>query len=152
MGAQRGVADIAGLMRQLNMVGKKREGTWIALPLLAFKPRKIDRCAMKAGWRAGFHAPHLKPQGTQVLGQRIAGKFAGPAGLDAALGRAVGLDAQAFEAAWQSSWGERLGAVEFSLRLPATLLIIALTWAVMLPLLYRLSAVISATGSAGGRV
>ena len=48
--------------------------------------------------------------------------------------------------------GERLGAVEFSLRLPATLLIIALTWAVMLPLLYRLSAVISATGSAGGRV
>ena len=47
--------------------------------------------------------------------------------------------------------GERLGAVEFGLRLPSTLLIIALTWAVMLPLLYRLSAVISVTGSAGGR-
>ena len=47
--------------------------------------------------------------------------------------------------------GERLGAVEFGLPLPATLVIVGLTWAVMLPVLYLLSSAIATAGSVGGR-
>lgn len=41
--------------------------------------------------------------------------------------------------------GQRLGAVEFGYSLPLTLALIALTWALLFPLLYRLSATL--TGS-----
>ena len=47
--------------------------------------------------------------------------------------------------------GERLGAVEFGLSLPATLAIVGLTWAVFLPVLYRLSSALPPVGPAGGR-
>lgn len=38
--------------------------------------------------------------------------------------------------------GQRLGAVTFGYSLPVTLVIVALTWGILLPALYRLSAVI----------
>ncbi len=42
--------------------------------------------------------------------------------------------------------GQRLGAVEFGYPVPATLAIMSLVWAVALPLLYRLTALIATAG------
>ena len=42
--------------------------------------------------------------------------------------------------------GQRLGAVEFGFPVPVTLAIMSLVWAVMLPVLYRLTALIGSAG------
>ena len=46
--------------------------------------------------------------------------------------------------------GQRLGAVEFGYSLPLTLLLIALTWALLFPLLYRLSAKLTSSEAEEG--
>jgi hypothetical protein len=46
--------------------------------------------------------------------------------------------------------GQRLGAVEFGYPLPVTLALVALTWALLFPLLYRLAAALSSAGREEG--
>jgi len=47
--------------------------------------------------------------------------------------------------------GQRLGAVEFGYALPVTLVVISLTWGIMLPVLYRLTALIATATRREGR-
>ncbi len=78
-------------------------------PRPAFSWAAVDHLVERLSWEG-------LGQFIADLGQVCqAGGCADTAGLDAALGRAVGQDSQAFEAAWRSAWGARLDAVQAGL-------------------------------------